>query len=70
LARPEGGEKGVLINTLPLLEAQASSGIEKIVTKADRFFSSPKAMEARMRPPNFGVGLGSVLDFTNIVIIE
>jgi Fic family protein len=31
--------QGVLINTLPLLEAQASSEIENIVTTADRLFS-------------------------------
>ena len=30
--------QGVLINTLPLLEAQASSEIENIVTTADRLF--------------------------------
>ena len=30
--------QGVLINTLPLLEAQASSEIENIVTTTDRLF--------------------------------
>ncbi len=32
--------QGVLINTLPLLEAQASSAIENIVTTTDRLFGS------------------------------
>ena len=30
--------QSVLINTLPMLEAQASSEIENIVTTADRMF--------------------------------
>src|SRR3954471_4671213 len=37
--------QGVLINTLPLLEAQASSEIENIVTTADRLFQFREAEE-------------------------
>src|SRR6218665_1120536 len=35
--------QGVLINTLPLLEAQASSEIENIVTTTDRLFQFRQA---------------------------
>src|SRR5512138_2494941 len=37
--------QGVLINTLPLLEAQASSAIENIVTTTDRLFQFREADE-------------------------
>ena len=37
--------QGVLINTLPLLEAQASSEIENIVTTTDRLFQFQSANE-------------------------
>ena len=32
--------QGMLINTLPVMEAQASSEIENIVTTADKYFPS------------------------------
>lgn len=34
--------QGMLINTIPVLEAQASSAIENIVTTADRLFQEAK----------------------------
>ena len=37
--------QGILINTLPVLEAQASSEIENIVTTADRLFQFRQADE-------------------------
>src|SRR5215467_1458980 len=37
--------QGVLINTLPLLEAQASSEIENVITTTDRLFQFREAEE-------------------------
>jgi Fic family protein len=42
--------QGVLINTLPLLEAQASSEIENIVTTTDRLFQFRQANEQAADP--------------------
>ncbi|MDP3245037.1 MAG: Fic family protein, partial [bacterium] len=42
--------QGVLINTLPLLEAQASSAIENIVTTTDRLFQFRQANEQAADP--------------------
>ena len=42
--------QGVLINTLPLLEAQASSAIENIVTTTDRLFLFRQANEQAADP--------------------
>ena len=42
--------QGVLINTLPLLEAQASSEIENIITTTDRLFQYREADDAADAP--------------------
>jgi Fic family protein len=42
--------QAVLINTIPLLEAQASSEIENIVTTTDRLFQFAQSDEARADP--------------------
>lgn len=43
--------QAVLINTIPLLEAQASSAIENIVTTTDRLFRYAHQAEGRMPDP-------------------
>lgn len=42
--------QAVLINTIPVLEAQASSAIENIVTTADRLFQFAQANESQADP--------------------
>ncbi|WNZ45219.1 Fic family protein [Leptolyngbya boryana CZ1] len=42
--------QAVLINTIPILEAQASSAIENIVTTADRLFQAAQAGDSQADP--------------------
>src|SRR2546428_12410648 len=51
--------QAILINTLPILEARASSEIENIVTTTDRLFQYAKTKPSRpMLPPRRRSGIG------------